>query len=55
MPYLNRDQLIAKLMEHPNVEVGTDEGFVVGVELSSYDDETRNNVPYIHLEIDEES
>ena len=52
---LTRDQLIAELMKHPDVEVGTDDGFVAGVEMSTYDDETRMNVPYINLEIDEES
>jgi hypothetical protein len=41
-------------MKHPNVEVGTDDGFIIGAELSSYDDGEGNpDMPYINLEIEE--
>jgi hypothetical protein len=50
---LNRDQLIAELMKHPNIEVGTAEGSVVAVEESTYDDEAGVH-PYINLDIEDE-
>lgn len=34
---LDRDQLIAELMKHPNIEVGTTEGAVAGVDESTYE------------------
>lgn len=50
-----KSELIAALSDPalPDVEVGTDEGTVSHVELSSYDDENGTH-PYIHLDVEEE-
>lgn len=52
--YMTRQELQDALATMPDIEVGTDEGFVIGVEESTYDDETRSNVPYIHLDLSED-
>jgi hypothetical protein len=46
-----KSELIAALNDPalPDVEVGTAEGFIIGAEVSSYDDDSGVH-PYIHLD-----
>lgn len=49
-----RSQLVALLNELPDIEVGTDDGSVAAVHMSTYDTADENNVPYINLEVTED-
>lgn len=46
-------ELAADLLAMPDIEVGTDDGLIVGVHQSTYDTEDKRDVPYINLEVDE--
>jgi hypothetical protein len=49
---MKRSELVKKLNDMPDIEVGTTDGEVYSVEQSTYDD-VEGTHPYIHLEIDE--
>jgi hypothetical protein len=48
-----RSELVAKLNEMPDIEVGTSDGTVFSIEKSSYDDESGTH-DYIHLNIEDD-
>ena len=48
-------QLAKRLLDLPNLEVGDEDGrMVTGVEESTYDTDTREDVPFVCLQLDDE-
>jgi hypothetical protein len=50
---MNRSELVEALNALPDIEVGSTDGSVTEVSMSSYDDESGTH-DYIHLEISDE-